>query len=148
ELMEQDGDMDGMAEIRAWRVEEGYDRWKDYKDRLEGDNGMDPKSKSGIEGEDDWKEMSYGKAIALEKGFYKVYANDDWEKRLTEVKWAYQGHREELEIEGQGKATYQYENVYGDSITIQCERKGGLWYMSRAGIEMSKELPKKPKDDE
>ncbi|MHC4841168.1 MAG: hypothetical protein ACYTDT_09470 [Planctomycetota bacterium] len=148
DLKEQDGDEAALGEVRTWRIDEGYDRWKEYKKRLEGDDGYDPKGKSGIEGEDDWKTMSRGKGEALRAGFYRVYVNDEWEKRLTEMKWAYAGHSEELEVEGQGKASYTYMNGYGDSISIRCKRVGGLWYLTSAKLDMEKEVPKKPKDDE
>lgn len=147
ELMENDMDIDAAKEVRDWRIKEGYDRWKDYKKRLEGDAGMDPKSKSGIDGEEKWKEMTWGKKQGLEFGLYKLYANDDLEKRLKEMKWAYVGSEQKLAIEGQGSAELVYINGYQDMIEVRCVRKNGLWYLTGVEVKMSKELPKKPKDD-
>lgn len=148
ELMEVDGDRAALEEITAWRIEEEYDIWKDFKVHLSDKEGrlLDPKSKSGIESEDDWKAMSYGKGWAIERGFYKVYDNDDWEKRLTEMQWGYAGRSETLEVEGQGDAEYMWMNGYGDSISVKCKRIGGLWYLKSARLHMTKELPKKPGD--
>ena len=82
DLIDQsDADMSGIGEIRSWRIENGFERWKDYKKTLEGDDGMDPKSKSGIDGEDAWKSMSMGKSYALQTGLYRLYAVDDLDKR-------------------------------------------------------------------
>lgn len=145
-LMEQDIDLEGVKEVRDWRIKEGYDRWKDYKKRLEGDAGMDPKSKSGIDGEDKWKEMTYGKKIGLEMDLYKLYANDDLDKRL-EMRWAMANREMELKEEGHGGAEFRYMNGYGDSIKVECYRLNGLWYLASAKVSMEKELPKKPKDE-
>jgi hypothetical protein len=146
-LMDQDIDVGAAKEIRDWRIKEGYDRWKDYKKRLEGDGGMDPKSKSGIDSEDKWKEMTWGKRTGLDMGLYRLYANDDVEKRLKEMKWARVGTEQKLAVEGQGSATIVYVNGYQDMIEVKCVRKNGLWYLSSVEVQMSKEVPKKPKDD-
>ncbi|MBK9975699.1 MAG: hypothetical protein IPP14_13080 [Planctomycetes bacterium] len=146
-LMEQDMDMSAVKELRDWRIKEGYERWKDYKKRLEGDGGMDPKSKSGIDGEDKWKEMSYGKKMGLEMDLYKLYANEDVDKRLGEMKWAYIGKQVKLVEEGQGTATVHYMNGFQDMIEVKCKRINSLWYLTSVEVTMSKEPPKKPKDD-
>lgn len=147
ELMEVDMDLDAGKEVREWRIKEGYDRWKDYKKRLEGDGGMDPKSKSGIDGEEKWKEMSWGKKQGLEMGLYRLYANDDLEKRLKDMKWAYAGKNVKLDVEGQGRAEVVFINGYHDMIEVKCKRVNGLWYLTDVEVKMEKELPKKPKDD-
>lgn len=147
DLLDQStGDWSGREEVENWRKAEGYEIWKDYKDRLEGDNGMDPKSKSGIDGESKWKEMSAGKDWALRNGFYKLYACDDLDKRL-EMKWVHTSTSTDLKIEGQGEGSVTYMNGYGDRLTVSCVRRGGLWYMTDANPKMDKELPKKPKTD-
>jgi hypothetical protein len=61
--------------------------------------------------------------------------------------WARVQVKQELEIEGQGNATISYMNGYDDIITVRCERKNGLWYLTGVKVSMEKELPKKPKDD-
>lgn len=148
DLMDQsDTDISGMEEIRTWRIEEGYERWKDYKKGLEGDDGSDPKSKSGIDGEDAWKSMSMGKDYALDVGLYRLYVIDDLDKRLEEVTWARRGVNETLDVEGQGTATVSYQNVYKDRITVSVVRKNGLWYLAGVEVKFNKELPEKPKDD-
>ena len=139
-------DESGYGEVREWRITEGYERWKDYKAGLEGDNGTDPKSKSGIDGEDAWKNMSAGKSWALRKGLYKLYVNEDLDKRL-EMTWALSGGDVELKEEGHGSAEFVYANGYRDMISVKCTRKNGLWYLSDVDVTMEKELPKKPKDD-
>jgi len=139
-------DESAAGEVREWRISEGYDRWKDYKERLEGDNGMDPKSKSGIDGEDAWKSMSPGKGWALRKGLYKLYAKEDLDKRL-EMTWALVSGDVTLKEEGHGTAEFGYINGYGDSIGVSCTRQNGLWYLSGVEVSMEKDLPKKPKDD-
>lgn len=139
-------DESALGEVRAWRIENGYDRWSDYKKRLEGDAGMDPKSKSGIDGEEAWKNTSYGKGYALRKGLYKLYANDDLDKRL-EMTWALAGGEFKLVEEGHGDAEFYYTNGYGDGVEIKCVRVNGLWYLSSFTVRMEKELPKKPKDE-
>jgi hypothetical protein len=139
-------DESAQGEVREWRITEGYDRWKDYKKDLEGDNGWDPKSKSGIDGEDAWKGMSAGKGWALRRGLYKLYANDDLDKRL-EMTWALADGGVKLEEEGHGEAEFMYMNGYGDTINVKCERLNGLWYLRSVQVGMEKELPKKPKDE-
>ena len=139
-------DTSAYGEWRAWRIKEGYDRWSDYKKGLEGDNGTDPKSKSGIDGEEKWKEMSRGKSLALGWGLYKLYAVDDLDKRLGEAPW-YWSARQELGEEGQGEARMTFTNAYRDQITVSMVRREGLWYLSGVNVEFEKELPKKPKDD-
>ncbi|MBK8206053.1 MAG: hypothetical protein IPK87_04560 [Planctomycetes bacterium] len=139
-------DTAGLGEIREWRITEKYDLWKDYKKRLEGDDGMDPKSKSGIDGEEAWKNMSQGKGWALRQGYYRLYANDDLDKRL-EMRWAMANREMELKEEGHGGAEFRYMNGYGDSIKVECYRLNGLWYLASAKVSMEKELPKKPKDE-
>ena len=146
-LMDHDVDLDAVKEIRDWQIKEGYERWKDYKKGLEGDAGSDPKSKSGIDGEEKWKEMSYGKKLALDWGLYRLYANDDAEKRLKEMTWARAQVKQELEVEGQGRAVITSMNGYSETITVTCQRKNGLWYLTSVKVSMDKELPKKPKDD-
>jgi hypothetical protein len=139
-------DESAQGEVREWRITEKYDLWKDYKKRLEGDEGMDPKSKSGIDGEDAWKNCSAGKGWALRRGLYKLYANDDLDKRL-DMTWALAGGDVELKEEGHGSAEFSYMNGYGDSISVKCTRQNGLWYLADVDVNMEKELPKKPKDE-
>jgi hypothetical protein len=139
-------DESAMGEIREWRITEKYDLWKDYKARLEGDNGMDPKSKSGIDGEDKWKSMSRGKGYALSAGYYRLYANDDLDKRL-DMTWGLSDGGVELKEEGHGRAGFTYRNGYGDKIDVECVRLNGLWYLTSAEVKMEKELPKKPKEE-
>lgn len=139
------GDVSLVGTQRAWQIEEGYRRWKDYKARLEGDNGMDPKSKSEIDGEEAWKNMSFGKAVGLEFGLYKLYAVDDLDKRL-ESPWTWNADQK-LQIEGQGNATMEFENGYKDTITVTMSRREGLWYLTSVRVDFQKELPKKPKDE-
>ncbi len=147
DLMDTGGqDASGLGEIREWRITEKYDLWKDYKKRLEGDNGRDPKSKSGIDGEEAWKKMSKGKEWALEQGFYRLYVNDDLDKRL-EMRWALSSREFELKVEGHGSAEFYYKNGYRDSISVACVRLNGLWYLKSVKVSMEKELPKKPKED-
>lgn len=141
----RDLDSDASAEVRAWRIEKEFETWKEVKEYYKGDKGLDPEKKSGVEDEESWKEMSAGTSNALSWGLYKVYASDSWEKRLTELPWAPGGSRKELEIEGQGTATYYYENVYGDSIKIKCNRIDGVWFLGRVTLEMPTEVPEPPK---
>jgi hypothetical protein len=146
-LMDQsETDLPAQMKVRDWKVENKYDTWKQYKARLEGDNGMDPKSKSGIDGEDAWKSMDFGKHLALSLGLYRLHAIEDLDKRL-EGPWALEGKRDKLEIEGQGSSTLSYGNGYGDTITVRCERKGGLWYLANVSTEFEKDTPKPPKED-
>jgi hypothetical protein len=148
DLMDPMGsDRSALAKVTEWKRNEKYESWKEYKKRLEGDGGMDPKSKSGIDGEDKWKSMSEGKSYALEQGLYRLYANDDLDKRLGDVPWAMAGSSRKLDIEGQGRATVYYSNVYGDSIEVSCTRRDGLWYLSGIEVKMDKELPPKIKDE-
>jgi hypothetical protein len=140
-------DLDGESKVRQWRAKEGYDRWKDYKDGLEGDKGTDPKGKSGIDGEDAWKSMSAGKHFALESGLYKLYAVDDLDKRLGDVPWAMTSMNVELVEEGQGNARIIYSNVYGDVVRVSCMRWNGLWYLTSVEARFDKDLPKPKKDE-
>jgi hypothetical protein len=139
------GEMSDEAKRRDWRIAEGYDRWKEYKARLEGDNGLDPKSKSEIDGEDKWKSMSPGKELGLEWGLYKLYAVDDLDKRL-EGPWSWSADQR-LSIEGQGNASMTFTNGYNDTISVTMSRREGLWYLTSVSTNFPKELPKKPKDD-
>ncbi|MCG3184442.1 MAG: hypothetical protein ICCCNLDF_02562 [Planctomycetes bacterium] len=139
-------DESALGEVRKWRIDEKYDLWKEYKARLEGDNGMDPKSKSGIDGEEAWKNMSKGKGYALRRGLYKLYANDDLDKRL-EMTWACAEGGYELKEEGHGEAEFFFMNGYGDSVKINCVRINNLWYLRSFNVGMEKELPKKPKEE-
>lgn len=140
------GDANAEREVGQWRVKEGYDRWKDFKTKLEGDNGMDPKSKSEIDSEEKWTSASYGKEMGLRWGLYRLYAVDDLDKRLGEVPWAW-GATQRLAIEGQGTAEMVFSNVYEDTITVTMARRDGLWYLTGVSVQFEKELPKKPKDD-
>ena len=142
-----DMDFDAESEVRAWRIENKFDTWKEIKDHIKGDNGLDPEGESGVKDEDSWKAMSKGTQVALGSKLYRVYANDEWEKRLTELPWAPTGSSQNLRIEGQGKASYDYKNVYGDSIHIECQRKDGMWYLSDFKLTMAKEVPEPPKDE-
>lgn len=136
-----------MAEVKKWRGKEGWDRWKDFKNRLEGDNGLDPKDSSKItNGEEKWTGASDAERWAVLQGFYRVYTADDWEKRLKDGEWYMAGREIELAVEGQGKASFRYLNRYNDSIKVDCYREGGVWYFGDADIKMEKKLPEKPKD--
>jgi len=135
------------SEVKKWRAKEGWDRWKDFKTRLEGDNGLDPKDKSGITGgEEKWTGASDAERGAVLMGYYRVYVADDWEKRLKDGEWFLDGREIKLEIEGQGTATFEYKNRYNDSIEIRCFREGGVWFLNGARIKMEKKMPEKPKD--
>lgn len=135
------------TEVKMWRMKEGWDRWKDLKPRFEGDNGLDPKDKSGITGsEEKWTAASNAERAAVLMGFYKAYAADDFEKRLKDGKWYLADREVRLAIEGQGSAEFRYVNCYKDSIEVKCFREGGLWYLSDVKLNMEKKLPEKPKD--
>ncbi|MCF6227999.1 MAG: hypothetical protein L3J82_04920 [Planctomycetes bacterium] len=149
ELMDtSDMNFDASAEVRAWRIEEKFDTWKAVKEDYKGDEGYDPEKESGIEDEESWKEMKPGTEMALKMGLYKVYANDEWEKRLTELPWEPTRASKKLQIEGQGTATFKFRNVYKDSIEILCERKDGMWYLAGVELRMAKEVPEPPKKDD
>lgn len=133
--------------VRKWRMTEGWDRWKDFKPRLEGDEGLDPKDKSGITGgEEKWTGASDAERYAVLIGCYRVYTADEWEKRLKESDWYWAGRTIDLKEEGQGTATFRYRNRYRDSITVSLVREGGMWYLAGVEINMDKKMPEKPKD--
>jgi hypothetical protein len=135
------------SEAMKWRMKEGWDRWKDFRKRLEGDNGLDPKDKSGItNSEAKWIDATDAQRGAVMMGFYRVYAVDAWEQRLKEGQWFLDNRVLRLEVEGQGRAEFRYSNRYRDGISVQCVREGGVWYCAGVDIKMERTLPEKPKD--
>lgn len=135
------------AEVQKWRAKEGWDRWKDFKARLEGDNGLDPKDKSGItNSEEKWMGASDAERWAVLQGFYKVYTVDDWEKRVKEGEWYMSSRNLKLDVEGQGEGRFNYINKYNDTVTVSCWREAGVWYLADVDFKMEKKLPEKPKD--
>lgn len=135
------------TEVRKWRMKEGWDRWKDFRMHLENENGLDPKDKSGItNSEGKWVEASDAQRGAVMMGFYRVYAVEDWEKRLKEGDWFLDARDVRLDVEGQGKAKFEYKNRYNDGISISCYREGGVWYLAGVSIKVEKLMPVKPRD--
>lgn len=135
------------SEVKKWRMKEGWDRWKDFKMRLEGENGLDPKDKSGItNSEGKWIDATDAQRGAVLMGFYRAYSADDWEKRLKDGDWFLDGREVKLEVEGQGEAQLVYKNRYNDTIEIRLFREGGAWFLAGARIKMEKKMPEKPKD--
>lgn len=138
---------DGRATVGAWRMKEGWERWKDFKPMFEGDNGLDPKDKSGITGgQEKWEAASHGERYAVFLGLYRAYAADDWEKRLKDGTWVLASRSVKLDVEGQGRASISYQNQFNDTIEVACIRENGLWYLADVEMKMSKKLPDKPKD--
>ena len=135
------------SEVKKWRAKEGWDRWKDLKARFEGDAGLDPKDKSGItNSEEKWIAASDAERGAVMLGFYRVYACDDWEKRVKEGEWFLDNRIMKLAIEGQGTAEFRYSNKYNDGLTVHCVREAGVWYCAGVELKMEKKMPEKPKD--
>ena len=135
------------SEVRKWRMKEGWDRWTDLKMRLEGNQGLDPKDKSGItNSEAKWIDASDAQRGAVMMGFYRVYSAHDWEKRLKDGDWFLDGRDLKLDVEGQGRAKFEYRNRYNDKISVSCYREGGTWYLAGASITMEEKMPEKPKD--
>lgn len=135
------------AQVKKWRMKDGWDRWKDLKKRFEGDEGLDPKDKSGItNSEDKWVGASDAERGAVMMGFYRVYAAEDWEKRVKEGEWFLDDREVKLDVEGQGTAKFRYQNKYKDGLTVHCLREGGVWYCAGVEVRMEKKMPEKPKD--
>ncbi|MCC6572949.1 MAG: hypothetical protein IT462_04075 [Planctomycetes bacterium] len=136
------------TEVRKWRAKEKWDLWKDFKKRFDGDGNLDPKNKSGItESEEKWMGASDAQRTAVLMGLYRIYNNEEWEKRLKEGDWYLDGRDVKLDIEGQGRATFTYRNRYNDTITVVCTRENALWSLGNVTVEMPKDMPKKPKDE-
>lgn len=137
----------GQTEAKTWRMKEGWERWKDLKPRFEGDNGLDPKDKSGITGgEEKWVGASDAERHAVFLGLYRIYTADDWEKRLKEGGWYMASRNVKLDVEGQGTAEFRFRNRYNDSIEVGCTRENGLWYLAGVEVNIDKKMPEKPKD--
>ncbi|CAG0979159.1 hypothetical protein PLCT2_01801 [Planctomycetaceae bacterium] len=135
------------SEVRKWRMKEGWDRWKDLKARFEGDAGLDPKDRSGItSSEEMWIAASDAERGAVMLGLYRVYACDDWEKRVNEGEWFLDNRTLKLDVEGQGSAKFRYQNKYNDGLTVHCVREAGVWYCAGVELKMEKKMPEKPKD--
>ncbi len=143
EMAEQD------RQRKAWRMKEGWDRWKDFKKRLsDGDLALDPKDKSEITGsEEKWVGASDAQRYAVLEGYYRIYAADEWEKRLKESEWYWDGRKVNLQEEGEGTATFRYRNNYRDSLEVSLYREGGLWYLGGVELNFEKAMPEKPKDE-
>lgn len=135
---------EGRTAVKKWRMEEGWEKWKPLKERLE---KLDPKDKSEIIDEDKWKEASNAQRLAVFMGFYKCYAADKWENRLKEGLWYLSSRDVDLDPEGQGDATMIYQNKYNDTITVRAVRENGLWSLRNASLEMAEDLPEKPEGD-
>ncbi len=136
---------EGKAAANAWRHEEGYEKWKTTKEKLE---KLDPKDKSEIaDSKDKWAEASDAERYAVRSGVYLIYEAEDWEERLKEGLWYKSSRSVEYGLEGQARGSVSYKNKYGDSIRVSLYRENGSWYLSSVTVDMPKDKPKKPKDD-
>jgi hypothetical protein len=134
---------------RGWRMKEKWDLWKNLKkDLSDGDGSLDPKDKSGIaNSEEKWTGASDAERYAVLEGYYRIYAADEWEKRLKESDWYWVGRKVNLQEEGEGSATFSYRNNYRDRLEVSLYREGGLWYLGGVELNFEKAMPEKPKDE-
>lgn len=131
-------------DAKAWRWEEGYERWKDVEEYIK---ELDPERESGMTDEDGFKNASHAERYALMQGLYKLHDIEKKDERLGDGLWFRASRSVELNVEGQGSATVTYSNKYGDSIRVRCVREDGLWALSRLEVSIPKEAPKKPESE-